>query len=96
MKPIKKVIIRDEKYEDGYSELLARISEKGDLVVDGCDAGELAKEMYGDWDYEYWLTIPEKFKERIMLNLIKDRFSSVHEIKKWLDQLGIPSEFSSY
>lgn len=52
--------------------------------------------MFGDWDYEYWLTIPEKFKETIMLNLIKDRFSSVHEIKIWLDQLGIPSEFSSY
>ena len=71
MKPIKKVIIKDEKYEDGYSEPLARISEKGDLVIDGCDAGELAEEMYGDWDYEYWLTIPEKFKETIMLKLIK-------------------------
>jgi len=53
MKPIKKVIIKNEKYEDGYSELLAKISEKGDLVIDGCDAGELAKEMFGDWDYEY-------------------------------------------
>jgi hypothetical protein len=53
MKPIKKVIIKDEKYEDGYSELLAKISEKGDLVIDRCDAGELAKEMFGDWDYEY-------------------------------------------
>jgi len=43
MKPIKKVIIKDEKYEDGYSELLAKISEKGDLVIDGCDAEELAE-----------------------------------------------------
>jgi len=67
MKPIKKVILKDEKYEDGYSELLAKNSENGDLVIDGCDAGELAKEMFGDWDYEYWLTIPEKFKETIML-----------------------------
>ena len=75
---------------------LQKYLKKGDLVIDGCDAGELAEEMFGDWDYEYWLTIPEKFKETIMLNLIKDRFSSVHEIKKWLDQLGIPSEFSSY
>ena len=45
MKPIKKVIIKYEKYEDGYSELLARISEKGDLVIDGCDAGKLAKNI---------------------------------------------------
>ena len=35
-------------------------------------------------------------KPSIMLHLIKDRFSSVHEIEKWLDQLEIPSEFSSY
>ena len=34
MKPIKKVIIKDEKYEDGYSELIAKITEKGDLVID--------------------------------------------------------------
>ena len=45
MKPIKKVIIKDKKFEDGYSELFAKISEKGDLVIDGCDAGELAEEM---------------------------------------------------
>jgi len=96
MKPIKKIIINIKNNEDGYSELTANITEKGDLVIDGCDAGELAEEMFGDWDYEYWLTIPEKFKDTIMLHLIKDRFSSVHEIEKWLDQLEIPSEFSSY
>jgi len=62
MKPIKKIIIKDEKNEDGYSELLAKISEKGDLVIDGCDAGELAKEMFGDCDYEYWLTISKMIR----------------------------------
>ena len=45
MKPIKKVILKDEKYEDGYSELVAKISDKGNLVIDGCDTGELAEEM---------------------------------------------------
>ncbi len=29
MKPNKKVIIKDEKYEDGYSELFAKITEFG-------------------------------------------------------------------
>ena len=28
MKPIKKVIIKDEKYDDGYSELLAKFLKK--------------------------------------------------------------------
>jgi hypothetical protein len=43
MKPIKKVIIKDEKYEGGYSERFAKISEQGELVIDGCDAGEKPK-----------------------------------------------------
>ncbi|MEA3437788.1 MAG: hypothetical protein U9R43_15060 [Thermodesulfobacteriota bacterium] len=42
--PIKKVILKDDKYEYGYSELIAKISENGDLVIDGCNAGELARE----------------------------------------------------
>jgi len=29
MKPIKKVIIKDEKHEDGYSELFTKITEFG-------------------------------------------------------------------
>ena len=45
MKPIKKVIIKYEKYEDGYSELFAKISEKGDLVIDGCEDSGIAKEI---------------------------------------------------
>ena len=65
MKPIKKVIIRDEKYEDGYSELAAKNSEKGDLVIDGCDAGELAK---GCWNKKRLgqLGIPSKFSSYLV------------------------------
>ena len=45
MNPIKKVIINDEKYEDGYSKLLAKIFEKGDLVIDGCEDSGIANEI---------------------------------------------------
>jgi hypothetical protein len=62
MKPIKKVVIKDEKHKDGYSELLVKITKKGDFAIDGCDAGELAEEMFGDWDYEYWLTISKMIR----------------------------------
>ena len=51
MKLIKKVIIKDEKYEDGYSELLAKISEKGDFVIDGCDAGKEWRMGVGPQEY---------------------------------------------
>lgn len=96
MKPIKKITIRYEKFEDGYSALYGEISKEGDLIINGCDAGDLAKKMLGDWDYEYWLTTPGNYKDTILLHLIKDRFSSVHEIRKWLDNLGIPAEFLAY
>ena len=56
LEPVKKITIRNEKYEDGYSDLYAKISENGEIVIDGCHAGKLAEEMFGDWDYEYWLS----------------------------------------
>ena len=40
MEPIKELVIKDEKYEDGYSDMFVKISDKGDLVIDGCEAGK--------------------------------------------------------
>lgn len=90
------LLIRHEKFDDGYSELLVRIDPDGDLVLDGCDAGELARETFGDWDYEYWLTVPAEWKNTLLLHLVKERFSSVHDMQEWLEKREIPSKFTSY
>jgi len=95
MDPISKITIRYEKTEDGYSELLAEINDAGDLVLDGCDAGRGVERAFGDWDHEYWLTIPKEYRDSVLLHLIKDRFASVHDLKAWLDERGIPSEQTS-
>lgn len=90
------LLIRHEKFDDGYRELLVRIDSDGDLVLDGCDAGELARETFGDWDYEYWLTVPAEWKDTLLLHLVKERFSSVHDMQEWLEKREIPGKFTSY
>lgn len=90
------LLIRHEKFDDGYSELLVRIGPGGELVLDGCDAGEDVRQHFGDWDYEYWLTIPAESKDTLLLHLVKERFSSVHDMQEWLEKREIPGKFTSY
>ena len=96
MKPIDKLTIYHEKTANGYHELLVKIGEEGEVVLDGCDAGEDVRKHFGDWDYEYWLTVPREHKDTLLLYLIQERFSSVHEMKEWLEEKTIPSKFESY
>lgn len=30
------------------------------LIIDGCDQGERVRQLQGDWDYEYSLTLPKE------------------------------------
>lgn len=96
MKPITQLEIRDEKARGGYSTLLAKIDDHGALVLEGCDAGKDMEKFFGDGDFEYWLTIPAEFKDTVLLHLIKERFTSAHDMRAWLEQKGIPCEFTSY
>jgi len=96
MEPIKKLVIRHERMDDGYSEFTVGIDDSGSLVLEGVDAGEEVRRLFGDWDYEYWLTIPAEYRESVLLYLIKERFSSVHDMREWLKEKNIPCEFTSY
>ena len=96
MEPIKKLVIRHERMDDGYSELAVGIDDSGALVLEGVDAGEEVRRLFGDWDFEYWLTIPAEYRESLLLYLIKERFTSVHDMRKWLGEKDIPFEFTSF
>jgi hypothetical protein len=39
------------------SRLVAGYNAKGDLVLEGYDVGQTVEEMWGDGDYEYWVTV---------------------------------------
>ena len=78
----------------------AGITDAGDLQISGQDIGEAPKKIFGDIDYEYWLTVRSEHKDRVLLALIERMFlnnpSVVSEFQGFLKAKGIPCEFDSY
>ena len=44
----------------------AAINEVGDLVFSGQDLGAAPSAIFGDSDYEYWLTVPASHKHELL------------------------------
>lgn len=82
--------------QGGKSYLDAVIRENGDLVLEGCDNGEMVREIWGDFDYEYWITVKADYKDTILLHLIQEKFDSESKFKEWLKEKNIPWDFTSY
>ena len=51
-----------------------RIKKNGDLLFSGQDIGDAPSDMFGDSDYEYWLTIPAAEKDKVLLALIETHY----------------------
>lgn len=96
MNAISKVTLYESRDEKNTSLETAKIKEGGDLVLEGCSAGELSEKFWGDDDYEYWLTIDKKWKDTILLLLAQERFKSFEDFRQWLDEKGIPNQFQNY
>lgn len=80
----------------GKSYLDAIINESGDLVLEGCDNGDYVKQVWGDFDYEYWVTVKSDYKNTVLLHLIQQNFDSETKFQEWLKEKDIPFEFNSY
>jgi hypothetical protein len=93
---IKKIVLQKHRTDDVSVHLTASIDEKGDLVLEGYDIGKFVEDHWGDSDYEYWLRIDKDYKDTILLWLIKERFLSDSDFRKWLDEKGVPSDFQSW
>lgn len=93
---IERIVLQDTRHAELRIELVARINEQGDLVLEGWDRGEWVKQNLDDWDYEYWLKIPREWKDTILLCLIQERFADDSKFREWLQGKNIPHEFSSY
>lgn len=46
------------------------IRDNGDLVLEGQDLGAAPREVFGDSDYEYWLTLRAGDKDRALEELL--------------------------
>ncbi|MBI4287678.1 MAG: hypothetical protein HY671_04515, partial [Chloroflexi bacterium] len=49
----------------------AGINDNGDLVISGQDVGKNIQELFGDSDYEYWVTVLSEHKKRVLEVLIE-------------------------
>ena len=78
----------------------ARIEDNGDLRFSGQDIGEAPEEIFGDSDYEYWLTVPAAEKDRLLMALIEKHYvgrsTVISELQELMETKGIPCEFFSY
>lgn len=93
---INKISLIESKSERISVDLSAEITDEGDLLLSGCDFGELVKERFGDFDYEYWLKVKGEYKDTILLYLIRERFANDAEFKAWLNENRIPNDFWSF
>ena len=93
---IDQIKLREIEIQGGKSYLDAVIRQNGDLVLEGCDNGDLVKDIWGDWDYEYWITVKSDYKDTVLLHLIRERFDSETKFREWLKEKEIHCDFSSY
>lgn len=56
----------------------------GDLVLEGQDLGAAVREMWGDSDYEYWVTVKAAHREELLQLLVKERFDDAGGLVDWL------------
>ena len=77
-----------------------RIDEKGNLLFSGQDIGDAPQEIFGDLDYEYWLTVPAAEKDRLLLALIEKHYARdslvISTLREFMESKQIPCEFSLY
>lgn len=76
------------------------IEDNGDLLFSGQDIGSAPEDIFGDFDYEYWLRVPAAEKDRVLLVLIREFYRDnalvVSELRQILESEGIPHGFYSY
>jgi hypothetical protein len=78
----------------------ARITETGAVEVSGQDVGKAPQELWGDDDYEYWVTVAPEQKDRLLLALLealyRDNPHAVVDLKELLTKNDIPYIFDSW
>ena len=96
MNPITEIEMIDSRTSEIYINLILKIKENGDLYFDGCDSGKRIKEIWDDFDYEYFTTIDKKYKDTILLLLIKEFFEDDFEFRDFLKKKEIPFKFENW
>ena len=82
-----------------YTRLDLLINDTGDLTLEGQDFGSAADEIFGSDEHEYFVSVPKKYKDWLLLNLVKEAFAEkpapCSAFMEWLEKKKIPYEFHS-
>jgi 8-oxo-dGTP pyrophosphatase MutT (NUDIX family) len=92
------IMIEDRSDGEGnHFETSVKINEKG-LSYELYDIGPFVLKYApcSDDDYETWTTVDRKFLDRLLLELVADRFKPTANFEHYLDEKNIPYEFYSY
>ena len=77
-----------------------RIDENGNLLFSGQDIGSAPEEIFGDSDYEYWLTVPAAEKDRLLLALLEKHYAGdalvISTLREFMESKQIPCSFYSF
>ena len=77
-----------------------RIDEDGNLLFSGQDIGSAPEEIFGDIDYEYWLTVPAAEKDKLLLALLEKHYAGdalvVSTLRELMESKEIPYNFHSH
>ena len=76
------------------------IDENGNLLFSGQDIGSAPDEIFGDSDYEYWLTVPASEKDRLLLALLEKHYAGdalvISTLRELMESKEIPCSFHSH
>jgi hypothetical protein len=78
----------------------AEVSGNGDLLMRGQDVGQFPTESRNIEEYEFWVTVPAKAKDQLLLTLLeklyKGNSAAVEQFCEFLRENDIPFEFKSW
>ena len=78
----------------------AEIRQDGDLVLSGQDVGRAPKEIWGDSDYEWWVSVSSNDKDDVLLALLEKLYvgnpAAIEEFRDLLEGRGSQSQFHSW
>ncbi len=86
-------------YESDSVRLDVLVDGSGNLVMEGEDIGPKVKRFLGKEEYEFWVKVPKRHKDLLLLHLVKEAFGEgaiSSDFMRWLDEKKIPYQFHSY
>ncbi len=86
-------------YESDSVRLDVLIDGTGNLVMEGEDVGPKVKRFLGKDEYEFFVTVSKRHKDRLLLHLVKEAFGEgaiSSDFMRWMEEKKIPYEFNSY